>query len=386
MGGFDEHRNEALQRYPALSLAIALALFVATRDTVLVLLTLACGSRVITASSALPDVDSHRSKPRQDVGRLITWAIAGFAALSALRLLDPGPGLTALFRRLPTATVAAALLLLLLVWVGMSSRHRSLTHSIAWTLAVAAAVGTLGFSLLRYGGVAPAFGFGGSLATYSFIGLYSHIDLDGERSLLWEPDERSFTDYRAYLGGMHEQYAKASVVAVAAGVVLLDASVLLLLLLVAGYGALLAGRTLPAIERKRSRPRLAFDRVVSVLLGGVLLQQLLVGGLLPAVGGAAFALPVGSVPAFLLALFVLWLGRNAEQGSLTHSLVWPAAVTASVSLCCYALAGGLAVTESVALSAGVGGYLLVGFLHHLRVDGVVDVRRRDDGAVTLTVE
>ncbi|GAB7013294.1 hypothetical protein ACFQEQ_10135 [Halolamina salina] len=380
MGEFEDHYAAGSRRFPVASLWLVVPVYVGTNDPTLVVLTLVLGSLIVRAGAVVPDIDSHDSIPRRKLGRLLTvWVLLVFF-LASVDLVVPGPLLAGVLSALPVGFTPSALFVLLLLWTGLASRHRSMTHSIVWGAALSVAFGATGFFSIYRGGVAAAATVGAALAAYCFVGFYSHLDIDDEEDqVVPSPDEREFDGYEQYVRDWTAQYRWLSVPALVAGLVVTESGLLLLAGLALVYCGLLAGLTLPNIDRKRSEPRRVFDLVGIGVLTGLLLQQLLAtrARLLAEGAERALALPSGTVPAFYLFLLVLWLGREGNLlrrlglGRVTHTLHWPAAVCASFVLLIVAGTSGLPRDTTVFLAAVGTGSMLYGFYHHLREDEII---------------
>ena len=386
MGGFEQHHAAGRRLFPVASLGFVVPIYVGTGDPTLVLFALTLGSVLVRVGAVLPDIDSHRSVPRQVLGRSLTAALLAVLFLSSVDLVVPAAVFPMLLGALPLGFTPAALLVVLFLWTGLASRHRSVTHSGVWGLALSLAVGTAAFTATQWSGPRPAAVFGTAAATYSFVGFYSHIAVDEEYHVRWTPDEREFDDYRQYLSNRTEQLRWLTLPAVVGGIAFTSAGIVVLAGVGVAYVGLLAGLTLPAIERKRSEPRRVFDRVGTLVVAVLLLQQLLAAGLRlhGSVATPVIELPAGTVPAFYFLLLVLWLGRDAGRlgpstVSVTHSLLWPAAVAAGVVLVVVAGTAALPVQVTGYLAAVAGGSVLLGFYHHFRVDGIIapPTRRTD---------
>lgn len=389
MGGFERHHAAGMRLFPVASLGFVVPIYVGTGDPTLVLFALTLGSVLVRVSAVVPDIDSHRSVPRQALGRFLTGALLAVLFLSSVNLVVPANLFPMLLAALPLGFTPAALLVVLFLWTGLASRHRSVTHSGIWGLALSLAVGTTAFTAIQWTGPRPAAVVGAAAATYSFVGFYSHLAVDEEYHVRWTPDEREFDDYRQYLSNRTEQFRWLTVPAIVGGVAFTSAGIVVLAALGMAYVGLVAGLTLPAIERKRSEPRRVLDRIGTLVVAVLLLQQLLATGIRvqSRVAPSVLELPAGTVPAFFFLLLVLWLGRDAGQlgpstVSVTHSLLWPVAVAAGVVLVVVAGTAALPVQVTGYLSGIAGGSVLLGFYHHFRVDGIIapPTRRTDHRA------
>lgn len=379
MGEFEEHYSEGRQRFPIASLWLVVPVYLGTDDPTLVVVTLVLGSLIVRAGAVVPDIDSHDSIPRRGLGRFLTvWLLAVFF-LSSLDLVVPGRLLTAFLSGLPPGVTPSALLVLLLLWTGLASRHRSVTHSMIWGGALSLAFGAVGFFSIYRGGVGVAATVGAALTAYCFVGFYTHVSIDDEYQLGWTRDDRNLDGYEQYVRNWTAKYRWLTVPVVVVGLVVTEASLLLIGGLVLAYCGLVAGLTLPNIDQKKSEPRRVFDIVGTIVLAGLLLQQLLANRARLLVDGAgrALALPSGTVPAFYLFLLVLWLGREGKLlkrlglGRVTHTLHWPAAVSASFVLLLVTGTSGLPPRTTIFLTVVGAGSMLYGFYHHLRVDGII---------------
>ncbi|WP_053947822.1 hypothetical protein [Halolamina sediminis] len=380
MGDFEEHYTAGRQRFPVASLWLVVPVYMGTDDPTLVVVTLVLGSLITRAGAVVPDIDSHDSIPRRKLGRLLTvWVLVVFF-LTSVDLVVPGPLLASVLSALPVGFTPSALLVLLLLWTGLASRHRSMTHSIVWGAALSVAFGATGFFTIYRGSVAAAVTVGAALAAYCFVGFYSHLDIDDEEDqMIPSPDEREFDGYEQYVRRWTAQYRWLTVPALVAGLVVTESGLGLLAGLALVYCGLIAGLTLPSIDRKRSEPRRVFDLLGVGVVTGLLLQQLLATGtrLLVEGAGRTLALPSGTVPAFYLFLLVLWLGREGNLlqrlglGRVTHTLHWPGAVCASFVLLLVTGTAGLPRDTTVFLAVVGAGSMLYGFYHHFRVDDVI---------------
>jgi hypothetical protein len=369
MGGHEDHQGDAIGRYPVLGLTVASIQFAVTRDSVLVLLTLVAGYALVRAGASVPDVDTPSSRPRQEFGRLVTGALFLGVLVSLVRLVVPSVGRVPLVAAVPAHLRAITLCLLLLIWIGMSSTHRSITHTLVWAGAVAIGVGALGYTLLRHSGPRLALAFGGGLAVYSFVGVYSHLDLDDERKLLWTGRDESLDGHAQHVDGAAADYPTISAAVVCFGFVFFDASVVLLLILALGYASLVVGRMLPDIDSKKSVIRWLFDASVAALLTAELVRQSLLATPSSArLGGASVALPRAVTPTLLLLLAVLWWERDSDARSetVTHSVVWAGAVVVAAAAFVAALASVLPLVQSVVAASAVASYLAVGLGRRLR--------------------
>jgi hypothetical protein len=379
MGDFEKHYTEGGRRFPVASLWLVPAVYLGTNDPTLVVVTLVLGSVAVRAGAVAPDIDSHDSIPRRGLGRFLTvWLLAVFF-LASVDLVVPGGMLATLLAGLPLGVTPSALFVLLLLWTGLASRHRSVTHSMLWGGALSLAFGAVGFFTIYRGGVGAAATVGAALAAYCFVGFYTHVSIDDEYQLGWARDDREFDGYEKYVRDWTGQYRGLTVPAVVVGLVVTEAGVLLFGGLALAYFGLIAGLTLPNVDRKKSEPRRVFDLVGTVVLAGLLLQQLLASRTRLLVEGVerTLALPPGTVPAFYLFLLVLWLGREGKVlqrlgvGRVTHTLHWPAAVCASLALLIVTATAGLPARTTVYLAVAGAGSMLYGFYYHLRLDGVV---------------
>jgi len=386
MARFEKHYRVGRYRFPIASLWLVPLVYVGTNDPTLVVVTLLLGSVVTPASAVVPDIDSHDSIPRRKFGRLLTvWVLAVFF-LASVDVVVPGPLLSRLLSALPVGFTPSALLLILLLWAGLASRHRNVTHSIVWGVALALAFGGTGFFALYREDTVVAATVAGALAAYSFVGFYSHLTVDEEEKLLPDRDDRDPDDYEEFLDGWTDKYRWLTVPAVLGGIVFTESSLFLPVGLALAYCGLIAGLTLPLIHKKPSVPRQVFDLIGVVVVVGLFLQQLLANqARLVASDVPTLGLPPGTVPAFYLFVLVLWLGREGKLleefglGQVTHTLHWPGAVCASFVL--------LIVTSTAALPIETTAYLAVigtssalyGFHHHFRVEGVITTPDSDTG-------
>lgn len=379
MAGFEKHYMAGNHQFPMVSLWLIVPVYMGTDDPTLVILTLVLGSVILRASAVVPDIDSHDSIPRRGLGRFLTVCVVGVFTLTVVDLVVPGQLLATLLSRLPLGVTPSVLLVLLLLWTGLASRHRSVTHSILWGIALSLAFGVTGFFLIFHGGTNAAATVGGALGVYSFVGFYTHISIDEEFKIRSAPDDRDFDSYKKYLGSWTGQFQWLTIPVVAGGIVVAESSLLLLTGLSLAYCGLIAGLTLPDIDWKRSEPRRVFDMAGTVVLAGLLLQQLLANRahLLGQVEVGMLELPQGTTPAFYLLLLVLWLGREGNLLKrlglyrVTHTLKWPAAVCTSLALLTATATSALPVQTRIYLAVSSTGPLLYGFYHHFRVDEII---------------
>lgn len=385
MGEFKKHYTTGRQRFPVVSLWLVVPVYMGTNDPTLVVVTLVLGSVVTRASAVVPDIDSHDSIPRRKFGRLLTvWVLVVFF-LTSVDLVVPGPLLTKLLSTLPVGFTPSALFVLLLLWSGLASRHRSMTHSIVWGAALAVAFGGTGFFALSNQDTVAAATVGSALATYTFVGFYSHLSVDEEDKIVPTRDGREPDEYEQYLEGWTEKYHWLTVPTVIGAIVFTESSLFLLVGLALAYCGLIAGLMLPRIDRKRSMPRRVFDVIGVAIVAGLLFQQLFAAPH-PTLAGEVpvLELPPGTVPAFYLFVLVLWLGREGTLlkqlglGRITHTLHWPAAVCASFVVLLVTSTAALLPIKTTAYLAVVGtSSMLYGFYHYFRMEGIIATP--DDG-------
>jgi hypothetical protein len=277
-------------------------------------------------------------------------------------------------------TVGVALLL----WVGMASRHRSMSHTLVYATAIAIGTGIFGYLSLQVGDGQLAIVFGAGLATHIFVGIYSHLTLDETQELIWERDSSHRDDIGWITAGATRDYTVVSVGIVCCGIVLLDSSVALLMLLCVGYPSLVAARTLPWIDMKGSLVRGAFDLVIFLFLLQLLLRQ--VAAVVP-LEFPAILVPIHAqwmLLPFLVLVTVLWFGRNSnrddginkhdrpyiaprfdfsKRDSMTDEPLWRVAVSVGTAWFVYTLVAGLPTTEAAIFAGGIGAYIGTGLFH-----------------------
>jgi hypothetical protein len=350
MGDFESHQATARALFPAVSLPIGVTVYALSRDALLVGLILLIGERLLRIGAALPDIDSHQSVPRRLLGHLITWLLLGLFVVAVLSYAWP-------WKALSLAGDESGWLqvclwgLIWVVWSGVQSRHRSLTHSGLWIAAVVLLVSVSSFVAARFLGRPTAVGLLVGCACYCSSGLGSHLWVDDERKLVWSRERRSYTAYKQYLEGVRGQYLRMLGVELPVGIVVVDSSLVVLGVVGLSYVAVLCGRVVPLLDRKGSRPRVVFDWLVWCVLGGVVGVQVghLVWGLWDGVGIS----PEVAIWTSGLAV-VLWVGRDSRMGTVMRSRWWSvAAVIGSVGVV-GVLAAGLPSVEQHWLAGCIG--------------------------------
>lgn len=380
MAEFSRHYTKGRQKFPITSFWLVLPVYTGTNDPTLLVLTLALGSVITRTSAVLPDIDSHDSIPRRKFGRILTvWLLLVFF-LTSVDLIVPGPLLTKLLSVLPIGFTPSTLLVLLLLWSGLASRHRSLTHSVIWGVALSIAFGSTGFSLLQHQDITSAATVGGTLAAYTFVGFYTHVAVDGETKIFPTLDDREPDEYKKYLVDWTGMYRKLLVPIAVGGIVFTDSSLLLLTGFVLAYCGLIAGLMLPRIDRKNSMPRRVFDVIGVIFVAGLLIQQLLTTPYTP-LGGLVLVpeLPSGTAPAFYLFILVLWFGREGNfckqlgLGRITHTTFWPTAVCATFIILLFVITAVLPFETTMYLAAVAASSMLYGFYKYFQIEGAIDM-------------
>lgn len=184
MSNFPEHYSDRLVIYPISSLMAFAIVYTFTKSGVIVIGTVIIGYIFLTLGILIPDIDNKHAIIHKYIDKsvltgtallMIYWMVFGIP-VEAGGLSIEGE---ILLQDIPDRLILVLLAAFLLIWKGITSHHRTVTHHVTWGLGMTVVIvlgtlfGLVGWDWVDRGAVATG------LAIHFLIGVIAHLDRDG---------------------------------------------------------------------------------------------------------------------------------------------------------------------------------------------------------------